>query len=309
MTGWKPAEDMETAELIDEKPSKNTRLERPPSALVEVDLGAMSHTGNVRAHNEDHYLAVRVERSLQRVLSNLDAGAVPHSSEEVAYGMCVADGLGGMPAGGLASTLALKSLVDLVLKTPDWIMKMNRRKAVTVKRRMVQRFRLVDQALREYGDRDPRLSGMGTTLTVACSLGADLFIGHIGDSRAYLFRGGKLQQVTHDDTLAQAMIDSGVAQGDDTNVRGMRRVLTAALGSTAQPRDPEVSRLYLQHDDQLLLCTDGLYECVDSDIIASVLNTATSSDEACSSLVAESLKNGGNDNVTTVLARYRFPQS
>src|SRR5262245_168369 len=189
--GTKPIEDQDTAELPEPKPSKSSKLENPASSLVEVDLGALSHAGNVRSHNEDHYLAVRAERSLQRVLSNLEAGALPHNADEVAYGMCVADGLGGMPAGALASTLALKTLVDLVVKTPDWIMRMNRRKAVAVKRRIIQRFRLVDAALREHGEGDPRLTGMGTTLTVACSLGADLFIGHIGDSRAYMFRGGK----------------------------------------------------------------------------------------------------------------------
>jgi protein phosphatase len=146
-------------------------------------------------------------------------------------------------------------------------------------------------------------------MTVAASLGADLFLAHIGDSRAYLFRGDELHQLTRDHTLAQAMIEAGVATADDTAVHGMRRVLTAALGATAQPSDPEVQRLYLRHGDQLLLCTDGLTECVDGETIRSILRHADSADDACRALIEEALRDGATDNVTVVLARYRFPQT
>jgi protein phosphatase len=285
---------------------KDRKSENPHSSLVEVDLAAQSHPGNVRPRNEDHYLAVRVERSFRPVLSNLPEGVVPHSADETAYGMIVADGLGGMPAGELASSLALRKLVDLVVKTPDWIMRMNRRKAAVVRRRMTQRFRQVDIALRERGDRDPRLAGMGTTMTVACSLGADLFLAHVGDSRAYLYRGDELNQLTKDHTLAQAMIEAGAGAADDDTVRGMRHVLTAALGSTARPSDPDVQRLYLRHGDQLLLCTDGLTECVDNETIRSILGSATSAADACRDLMDAALRGGGTDNVTVVLARYGF---
>src|SRR5262245_53837423 len=228
----------EQAEFSYPGASRDLKLENPPSSVVEVDLAARSHVGNIRPNNEDHYLTVRVDRSLQVVRSNLPEGALPTNFDETAYGMVVADGMGGMPAGELASSMALRVLVDLVAKTPDWIMRMNRRKAAVVKRRLTQRFRQIDSALREHAERDPRLAGMGTTMIVACSLGADLFLSHIGDSRAYLLRGDEVHQLTRDHTLAQAMIEAGVATADDETVRGMRRVLTAALGSTAQPSDP-----------------------------------------------------------------------
>lgn len=284
-----------------------SKLETPPSSLVEVDLAARSHTGNTRTNNEDHYIAVRLERSLLKVLSNLPEEMLPHSFDETAYGMAVADGMGGIPAGELASSIALHKLVDLVVNTPDWIMRMNRRKAAAVKRRLSERFSQIDSALKQRVERDPRLAGMSTTLTVACSLGADLFIAHIGDSRGYLMRGGLLHQLTSDHTMAQAMIDAGVAGAGDAVVRGMRRVLTAALGS-ALPSDPEVQRLHLRHGDQVMLCTDGLTESVESETMASILRTATSSDEACAALIDAAMKGGGTDNITVVLARYRFPQ-
>ena len=304
----KPVEDRQTDRLDDAR-VRSQQYESIPSSLVEVDLAARSHIGTVREQNEDHYMAVRAERHLEGVLSSLPKDVLRHSYSETAYGMCVADGIGGMPAGGLASSMALHKLIDLVVKTPDWIMRMNRRKVALVKKRIVDRFRQIDSLLRERGEKDPRLSGMGTTLTVALSVSDDLFLGHLGDSRAYLLRGYKLDQLTRDHTLAQAMIEAGVANQDDENVNKMRRVLTAALGSTAQPTDPDVHKLKLQHEDQLLLATDGLTETVDSTTISQILSKSTSADEACGALIDEALASGSTDNITVVIARYRFPRS
>jgi PPM family protein phosphatase len=304
----KRAEDRQTDRLTDTR----VRQSHPasiPSSLVEVDLAARSHIGTVREQNEDHYLAIRAERHLQGILSSLPEEVLRHSYSETAYGMCVADGIGGMPAGGLASSLALRKLIDLVVKTPDWILRMNRRKTAIVKKRIVDRFRQIDASLRERGERDPRLAGMGTTLTVALSLGDELFIGHLGDSRAYLLRGSEISQLTRDHTLAQAMIEAGVATEDDEAVNKMRRVLTAALGSTAQAADPDVQKLKLQHDDQLLLATDGLTESVDSATIAQIMSNSNSADETCGALIDKALASGSRDNITVVLARYRFPKN
>jgi protein phosphatase len=305
----KTAEDRDTASLNDTKPQRKIKYESIPSSLVEVDLAAHSDVGAVRPKNEDQYLAVRAERKLDNVLSSLPTDALPHSYSETAYGMCVADGIGGMPAGGLASILALRKMIDLIVTTPDWIMRMNPRKAAIVKRRLIDRFHQIDTALRERGERDPRLSGMGTTLTVAMSFSDDLFVANLGDSRAYLLRGSELRQLTRDHTLAQAMIDAGVATESDETVNKMRRVLTAAVGSTAPPTDPDVQRLKLQHGDQLLLATDGLTDYVDAETIASILRDAASADEVCRALIDKALASGSKDNITVLVARYRFPQS
>src|SRR5678815_289178 len=107
---------------------------------------------------------------------------------------------------------------------------------------------------------------MGTTLTVAGALGSNLIIGHVGDSRAYLLHEDKLTQLTTDHTLAQALIDAGVAHPNDPASRSMRHVLTAAVGSLGEQIDPQVQRLKLSVGDQLLLCTDGLTEIVDDEL-------------------------------------------
>jgi PPM family protein phosphatase len=278
-----------------------------PSALVQVDLAGQSHQGHVRSKNEDHYLAVRASRSLETLLTNLTEFSRPKSFSEAAYGMLVADGMGGLAAGEVASRFALLKLLELALETPDWVMKMDQPdNAAVVMRRMTHRFRQIDDELRAQGESTPDLLGMGTTLTVAITLGANLFVGHIGDSRAYLLRGEKLHQLTKDHTLAQALIDAGIANADDAATRAMRNLLTAALGTTSERSDPQVRRLHLSDGDQLLLCSDGLSEMVADDLITSVLRSTRSSAVACQDLIELALAGGGLDNITVVLARYRF---
>jgi protein phosphatase len=280
----------------------------PASALVKVDLAALSHRGHVRPTNEDHYFAARIARSLKTLTTNLAEGILPSSFEEAAYALLVADGMGGMAAGEVASSSALCKLVELVVNTPDWIMRLDQSEdSVIIMQRMTQRFRQVDDDLREQARQDPALTGMGTTLTVAISLGADLVIGHIGDSRAYLLRGARLHQLTRDHTMAQALVDAGIANPQDAVTQAMRHVLTAALGSTGEKSDPEVQRLHLRDGDQVLLCTDGLTEMVEDMVIASTLRDAASVDSACRVLIDLALAGGGTDNVTVVLARYQFP--
>ena len=293
----------------DESVSAALHPHNVPSALVQVDLAAQSHQGLVRDRNEDHYLVVRMSRSLETILTNMSDGDLPRCSDETVYGMVVADGIGGMAAGEVASSVALLKLMEMVAQTPDWMMKMNQREnSAIVMRRMVHRFQQIDDELREQGELNPSLHGMGTTLTVAATLGTRVFLGHIGDSRAYLLRGMKLHQLTKDHTLAQALIDGGIAEANSSATRAMRHVLTAALGSTGERTDPDVQQLHLSEGDQLLLCTDGLSEMVSDETICTVLTEANSSASACQSLTDLALAAGGKDNVTVVLARYRFPQ-
>jgi protein phosphatase len=277
------------------------------SSLAQVDIAARSFPGNDRPDNDDHYLVLRAERSLEAWLTNLPEAVLPRRFDETAYGMLVASGMGGMPSGELASAMAVCKLIELVVNTPDWILKLNRRKAAVVKKRMRDRFLKVDEALKRHTERASGVGGMSATLTVVCSLGPDLFLGHIGDSRAYLLRGDELRQLTRDHTLAQALIDAGVGDAESAIIRGMRRVLTSALGTAGLELDPQVEHLQLCDGDQLLLCTGGLIESVDVQTIKSILRGASSAEEACRALIEMTL--GGDDNATVVLARYSLPQS
>ena len=280
------------------------------SSQIGVDIAGATHCGRVRENNEDHYLAIKFQRALETICTNLEPELLEPRFDETAYGLLVADGMGGLEAGEVASRIALCKLVELVVNTPDWIMKLNRgRDENTVMERMTQRFHQVDYALREQAQHDDSVAGMGTTLTVAVSLAATLLIGHIGDSRAYLMHNGMLQQVTKDHTLAQALVDAGIANPDDDATKALHHVLTAALGATGEQTNPQVLRLHLTNNDQVLLCTDGLTEMVSPQTISEVLTEASSAKAACESLIDLALNNGGLDNVSVVLARYLFPQA
>jgi protein phosphatase len=303
-----PESERATGDLLPPANGSGSQAHGCPSAAVRVDLAAQTHKGHLRSNNGDHFLTVRITRSLETLATSLPADALQASFDEVAYGMVVADGMGEAAGGAVASSIALLKLIELGVQTSDWVMKLSEQKDTsTVMNRMTHRFRRIDEALRAEAVKDPELFGMGTTLTVAISLGQEILVGHIGDSRAYLLRNEKLFQLTRDHTLAQALIDAGITQPQDTTTVAMRRVLTAALGANADHMDAQVQRFHLNDGDQILLCTDGLTEMVPDADIASVCLSSGSAEKASQSLVDLALAGGGLDNITAVLARYHFP--
>jgi protein phosphatase len=112
--------------------------------------------------------------------------------------------------------------------------------------------------------------------------------------------------LTHDHTLVQELVDRGVVRPEHAATHPFRHVLTRALGGGGEELGAEVQRVSLADADQLLLCSDGLTDMVDPVAIDSILRSAASSNDACQTLVELALQNGGKDNVTVVLARYRF---
>src|ERR1044072_4745984 len=238
-------------------------------APLEVEVAAATHQGHVRENNEQSYCLIKFGRSLEKLSTNLEEYFLEENYSITGYGMLVADGMGGMAAGDVASRMAICKLIELLVDTSDWTLALKRNKDVkTIFERMTQRFYEIDRTLKEEAKSDHSLHGMGTTLTVAGTLGNDLVLGHVGDSRAYLLRGEIFRQLTRDHTLAQMLIDAGVANSDDPAPRSMRHVLTAAIGSLDESIVPQVERFRLQTGDQLLLCTDGLTEMVDDERIA-----------------------------------------
>lgn len=145
---------------------------------------------------------------------------------------------------------------------------------------------------------------MGSTLTAACGIGADLFLVHVGDSRAYLCRGGQLEQLTTDHTLAQKMVETGLLRPEAARTARMRHVLTNVLGGNQPGVEVETQKLRLADGDRLLLCTDGLNEMVTDEQIVELLRLNPQPDTACQALVNAALNHGGKDNITVVLAAY-----
>lgn len=287
--------------------SASDAFPQPFSSLINVDMYGVSDAGLIRTNNQDHFLIVRGGRALETVLSNMTEKPAPGLFEETAYGFVVADGLGGQSAGEVASRQAIYTLLSLALHTPDWQLRWGAKERNTVAWRLQDRFRRVNAALLQQATAHASLNGMSTTLTAAVTHGSDLIVGHVGDSRAYLLHEGKLQKLTQDHTLAQSLVDAGVHAPDDPLVLGLRNVLVQALGSSESDCRPEVHEYLIADGDQLLLCTDGLTDLVDDDIIESVLLGSASAKSACRSLVNLAFSNGGLDNVTVIVARFSIP--
>ena len=279
---------------------------RPVSASVRVDVSALTHQGRVRDNNEDHFLVTKATRALETMTTSLPAGDVPARADEVNYVMVVADGMGGHAAGEMASRLAISALVGLALDIPDWIFWVDAEHAPEMERRAREAVQQVGSLLVQRGRQDASLRGMGSTLTAARSYGRDLLIVHVGDSRAYLLRAGHLERLTRDHTYAQMLIDTGQVSANDVMLSGVRHILVNALGGSVEHVAVDVDLLRLEDGDRLLLCSDGLTDCVDDTTIAAMLDGALPSSDICQRLVDLALDRGGRDNITAIVASFRF---
>jgi PPM family protein phosphatase len=281
---------------------------RPPTTLVAVEFGALSHPGLRRKTSDDHFLIVELGRDQRTIASSLPPGAVPDEFVEHGYGMVVADGMG--PDGPeMASRLAIGTLVQLVLHYGKWNLRVNERTAWEIVQRAERFFRRVGETVTEASQEHPSLAGMSTTLTAAYSAGDELFVMHVGHSRAYLYRGGLLTRLTRDQTLAQRLSETGRTIPTELAAHDLRHVLTDAIGGYAGEPDIEIQNYLLMNDDVVLLCTNGLTDLVEDDKIAGVLLAGAGQPlgEQCRTLIDLALERGGPDNITAVLARYRIP--
>ena len=220
--------------------------------------------------------------------------------------------MGGAPAGDVASSVALRTAVNLVLNSVKWSLKLDHpeKREQEIREliaKALDRFRRISRTIKNLASQDHDLAGMGTTLTALGIFGLDLFVFHVGDSRAYLFRQGVLERLTRDQTVVQAFVDAGSITPEQAKTHRWRHVLTGVLGGKAGQDTPEVQMLRLQHADRLLLCTDGLTEMVEDQSIVEVLSRSESPTVACESLLERALQAGGKDNVTVVVADYSLP--
>ena len=289
-------------------------MPEPYSSRVDIEFAARTHVGLSRKQNEDSYLVFRTARSFERLRSSLPADQIPATFEEHGYVMAVADGMGGHGAGDVASSLALRTAVALILNAAHWALKLDhpeeRQKEIEAAvARGTQYFEQIHEALAAEALADPALARMGTTLTASYSFGADLFVLHVGDSRAYLFRNGELQQLTRDHTMVQTMVDAGLLTREQAAKHRLRHVVTRALGGGGVEKAARVDITHrdLLDGDVLLLCSDGLNGMVPDEQIRDVLSRCEDVEAACEMLLDKALANGGKDNVTVLLARYGLP--
>jgi protein phosphatase len=285
------------------------RRETAPPARVSLEVGAATHPGKLRGNNEDQFLVARLAKSMKVCMSSLPGNGTRLMSEEEGYLFAVADGMGGEAAGETASTVAIESVEDFVLNTFQWFLHQGAggREEAALSQELSRALAQADRAIIDCARSNPRFRGMGTTLTMAYSVGSDLFLVHAGDTRAYLFQEGDLQQLTKDHTLVQLLVDHGALSAEQAEHDKRRHVVTNALGGHSAGVHAEIHKLKIVNRDILLLCSDGLSEVVSAETIARVLLDASGPDDACNRLIDLALSLGAPDDVTVVVARYIVP--
>ena len=246
-----------------------------------VEFHSATDTGRARNNNED---SVAVD----------DVGAL----------VVLADGMGGYNAGEVASDMATSFIKS---ELGRWLAEASQNASDTdVRRAMDICVDNANRAIFNAANSNPQYAGMGTTLVVGVFRDARLLMGHVGDSRAYRLRGGRLAQITHDHSLLQEQIDSGLITPEQAAFSANKNLVTRAVGV----EDTVLLETHL-HDvlpgDTYLLCSDGLSDMLDDESIAQLLMGSEALTEIATALVDAANDAGGKDNISVVLARVRGP--
>ena len=229
-----------------------------------------------------------------RYAAQSDRGLIRDLNQDSVYAgprlLAVADGMGGMAAGDVASNIVIAAMAPLDEDVPGDAMVDALRHAVGV----------ANQHLRDTVDANPQLEGMGTTLTAVLFSGSKFGMVHIGDSRAYLLRKGEFAQITKDDTYVQMLVDEGRVSPEEASSHPQRSLLTRALDG--RDIDPEYSVRQVLAGDRYLICSDGLSGVVSADTIGQAMKEIADPQACVERLVQLALRGGGPDNITVVIA-------
>lgn len=222
-----------------------------------------------------------------------DLGLARENNEDAAYAgarlIAVADGIGGLPGGEVASEIVIGALAGLDRESGGSPLD-GLHKAVDA----------ANRTIRDGVDATPDLSGMGTTLTAILLDGERMALAHVGDSRAYLLRDGVMTQLTKDDTYVQTLVDRGAISATEARLHPQRSLITQAV--QGQQLSLAGALLDAHAGDRLLLCSDGLSDMVDDAEIAPVLRECADPRQCGERLIELALAAGGRDNVTAVVA-------
>ncbi|RSM40829.1 protein phosphatase [Actinoplanes sp. ATCC 53533] len=229
-----------------------------------------------------------------RYAAQSDRGLIRDGNQDSVYAgprlLAVADGMGGMAAGDVASNIVIAAMAPLDEDVPGDALVDALRHAVGT----------ANQTLRDTVDANPHLEGMGTTLTAVLFSGSKIGMVHIGDSRAYMLRQGEFAQITKDDTYVQMLVDEGRISPEEASSHPQRSLLTRALDG--RDIDPEYSVRQVLKGDRYLICSDGLSGVVSAETIGESMRDIQDAQACCERLVQLALRGGGPDNITVVVA-------
>jgi protein phosphatase len=254
----------------------------------------MSDVGMMREGNEDSFLVADVARG------NVGVGDAVRRHELSSEGgslFVVCDGMGGAQAGEVASKMAAETILEVMRRDP----------LPDTHRRLVRR---MDRAIKEASDaifhsarKNMKQRGMGTTVTAAALVDGRIFLGQVGDSRAYIMRSDEIFLVTKDQSLLNQLLEAGQITPEEADDFEYQNVILQAAG-TQERVDPAFSFVDLVRGDVLLVCSDGLHGMVGDDVIAYTILNEPDLEKACRTLVEQANTNGGHDNVSAILVRF-----
>lgn len=276
--------------------------------MFTVEVHATSHIGRVRKGNEDNYLLLNLTGAKAWTSSQDDGEFIIESQnfevDENGVVMAVSDGMGGALAGEVASTMAVETVSEKLLEEdPEETMPDN-----DVDHHLIHKLHnatiFANYLIHQQGRSDPQFQGMGATFTGigVTPVGADII--QVGDSRAYLVRKGKIYQVTKDQSLVQQLIDANQISAEEAETHTLKNVILQALGAQNEIY-PVSARVAPHRDDVFLLCSDGLSNKVAAIEMQRIVNDNFDElQNACVELVTEANQNGGEDNITVVIAKF-----
>lgn len=267
---------------------------------LQVHSFGMTDQGKVRSRNEDHFLVADLSKTLQVRQTSLPQPTTRFSAER-AYLYLVADGLGGHQAGEQASALAVDAIEGFVLNAFQWFYRLEGLEGRKVRDEIKAALGRTDERLCDLASRRPELRGMATTMTLAYLFDNKLLVAHVGDSRCYLLRDGKLFQLTQDHTVTAELVRRGVLDAEQAQKHEYRNVITNAVGGSEKGVDVETHQVDIKLGDLVMLCSDGLTEMVPIQTICDTLQAMADPRAACERLIALANQNGGKDNVTVIV--------
>ncbi|MFZ3046839.1 MAG: PP2C family serine/threonine-protein phosphatase [Desulfatirhabdiaceae bacterium] len=248
-------------------------------AIRVVQYFGFTDIGLKRKKNEDAY-----------IICDVPVGDPPENKKLRLF--AVADGIGGHGCGDQASAMACRELKRFLrnsLSGPD---------AQSYVKQLEDRIHDIDRFIRSAGSKDPECEHMGTTLSALLMVEDFGVTAHVGDSRIYRLRSGRLSQLTTDHTLVQEMIDKGELSAEAAATHPLRNVLTRAVGTQVLLEQVETRVLDLALGDRFLISTDGLHKMISTDEIEETLINMDNPKQAAERLLQLALANGGEDNIT-----------
>jgi PPM family protein phosphatase len=270
-------------------------------SAVTIDSFGLTDVGRVRGHNEDHFLIATVSKSVDVQHTSLSSEALAtRFGAASGHLFAVADGVGGRPDGDVASERTVAAVLGYVGQAAACFQGLNATSEHQLLGKLEETVQAVHEGLlTEYGKPPKKIPA--TTLTLVLLVWPRAYLVHIGDSRAYVRRRGRLQRLTTDQTFGEYMQSAGAWTAEQAARAGSASTLSSAVGGSELL--PVVGLVDLEPGDALLLCTDGLTKHVSDERIAEALAGPESAARTGRQLVDEALAAGGTDNVTLIVVR------